>query len=204
VVPHPGGLVRQRWSGEPIEILFVDVAKAPELWRHILREFLPACLPGALLVHQDWVSAECPWLHLAMARLSEYFAAVDSPNAGTVAFRLERAIPRELLEQEDFDLPPATAGARFAEAASWMVGWYALEVRLAHAHWCAMHGARDEAARIVAEVRAHGDYVPQLDYDLDLVRAAMDERSRSLYQRGRDACVRTMRRAAMALRARAS
>lgn len=46
IVEHRGGLARQRWCGEPIEILFVDAAKAADLWRHIARQFLPSCRPG--------------------------------------------------------------------------------------------------------------------------------------------------------------
>ena len=204
VVAHQGGLVRQRWSGQPIEILFIDVAKTPGLWRHVLREFLPFCLPGSLVVQQDWASAECPWLHLGMARLAEYFAPVDSPNAGTLAFRLERAIPKSAVTGEDFRLDREAASKRFAEAASWMAGWYALEVRLAEAHWLALRGEEAEAARIAREVRAHPDYAADLDYDLKLVSDAIEARSRSLYQKGRDAWTRTARRAAMAIRARTS
>ena len=206
VVARQGGLVRQRWDGRPIEILFIDVAKTHELWRHVLREFLSCCLPGSLVVHQDWVSAECPWLHLGMARLAGYFAPVDSPNAGTVAFRLERALPADALEAVDLDVNPGVARQRFAKAASWMTGWYALEVRLAEAHWCVMRGAEEDAERIAAEVREHPDFTRELQYDVDLVLAALrkrrEEGARSLYRRGRDACVRTLRRAAMAIRTR--
>jgi hypothetical protein len=208
VVAHQGGLARQRWSGQPIEILFIDVAKTPALWRHVLREFVPFCLPGSLVVQQDWASAECPWLHLGMARLAEYFAPVDSPNAGTLAFRLEQIIPEKTLKGEDFRLATPEARERFATAASWMVGWYALEVRLAEAHWCVMRGDEQDAERIVAEVRGHPDFSRELQYDVDLVLAALrrrrEEAARSLYQRGRDACVRTLRRAAMAIRTRTS
>jgi hypothetical protein len=174
----------------------------------VLREFVPFCLPGSLVVQQDWASAECPWLHLGMARLAEYFAPVDSPNAGTLAFRLEQIIPEKTLKGEDFRLATPEARERFATAASWMVGWYALEVRLAEAHWCVMRGDEQDAERIVAEVRGHPDFSRELQYDVDLVLAALrrrrEEAARSLYQRGRDACVRTLRRAAMAIRTRTS
>jgi hypothetical protein len=180
VVSHPGDLRKHRWSGEPIEILFVDAAKASTVWAHVLREFFPHCVPGrSLIVHQDWVCAECPWIHLAMARLSDYVVPVDSPAGGTVAFRVERAIPPALLEEEDFlALPTATTAVRFEEAASWMLGWYALEVRLAEAHCWAMRGQAEEAARLVREVLAHPDYVPSVRYDVDLVLAALGKPNR--------------------------
>ncbi len=210
VVPHQGGLRRQRWSGEPIEILFIDVAKASDLWTHILSEFLPCCIPGrTLVVHQDWVSAECPWIHLTMARLSDYFTPVDSPEGGSVAFRLERAVPRALLQADDFfSVPAATASARFEQAASWMAGWYGLAVRLSEAHYCAMKGQTEEAAHRVSRVLAHPDYVADLRYDVDLVLGALRKRredeSRLPHERWLDGCARALRRAALAIRVRCS
>jgi hypothetical protein len=210
VVSHQGGLRRQRWGGEPIEILFIDVAKASGLWAHILREFFPRCIPGrTLIVHQDWVSAECPWIHLTMARLSDYFVPVDSPEGGTVAFRLERAIPPALLQEGDFlALPAATASARFEQAAAWLVGWYGLAVLLAQAHYCVMRGQPEEAARGLSQVLAHADYAADLQYDVDLVLAALRKRgqeaSRLPHQRWLDACARMLRRAALAVRVRCS
>lgn len=45
-----------------------------------------------------------------MASLSDYLVPVDSPEGGSVAFRVERAVPGALLEEEDFlGLPEATA-----------------------------------------------------------------------------------------------
>lgn len=208
IVEHPGGLARQRWSGEPIAILFVDAAKAAGLWRHIARQFLPSCVPGALVIHQDWASAECPWIHLTMARLSEYLVPVDSPEGGSVAFRVERAVPSALLEEDFLALPEAVARARFARAESWMAGWYALEVRLAEAHRRVMQGRAEEAAALVDEVLAHGDYAADLEYDVQLVRAALrqkrDEATRPAHERLREACRRLVQRATIAIRARAN
>lgn len=205
IVAHQGGLARQRWSGEPIELLFIDAAKTSLLWEHIARQFLPHCVPGALVVHQDWACAECPWLHATMARLSDYFTPVDSPEGATVAFRLERSLPRSVIESKD---SLAAASGHFARATSWMVGWYALEIRLAEAHWCAMHDREAEAARILGEVLAHPDCAESLKYDLELVVAAIRERrarrSRSVYERARAAFARTLRRAAIAIRVRTS
>lgn len=196
VVSHPGDLRTHRWGGEPIEILFIDAAKAVEVWAHILREFLPHCIPGrTLIVHQDWVCAECPWIHLTMSRLSDYLVPVDSPDGGTVAFRVERAVPLALLEEDDFRiLPTATITARFEQAVSWMIGWYGLDVRLAEAHCHVMRGQAEEATRIVRQVLAHADYSPIVQYDVDLVLAALHKR-----REHESRLLRMMRRAASAI-----
>jgi hypothetical protein len=177
IAAHQGDIARQRWSGEPIELLFVDAAKTPEVWAHILREFLPYCPAGALVLHQDWVCAECPWIHLAMARLEDHLEPVDSPDGGTVAFRVARPISPDLAAKDDFSrLDPAVAQERFERAISWMSGWYALDVVLARAHYLVMKGSCEAAEALVARVLEHPDYCERVRYDVDLVCAALQRR----------------------------
>jgi hypothetical protein len=174
VVSHAGDLLEHRWSGEPIEILFIDAAKSVELWMHILREFLPHCVPGrTLIVQQDWVCAQCPWIHITTARLSEYLVPVDSPLGATVAFLLQRPIPAPLLEEPDFAGPMSAALERLEQAADLTLGWYGLCVRLAKAHYMVMRGQSKEALAVVNQVLAHPDYASAVRPDLDLVQAAM-------------------------------
>ncbi len=203
VVSHPGGLRKHRWSGDPIEVLFVDAAKSAELWDHTLTQFLPYCIPGrTLIVQQDWACAECPWIHLTTARLPEYFAPVDSPAGGSVAFLLLRPVPRALLDDGDFLTQPlAQAVDLFERAASWMVGWYGLCVRLAAARYLVMRGRTDDALDVVNRVLAHPDFRPQVQRDADLVLAAIDS-ARKPFSRLRDACAGTMRRALTAIGAK--
>jgi hypothetical protein len=204
VVAHPGDLRKHRWDGGLIEILFIDSAKSLDLWTHVLREFLPHCIPGrTLIVQQDWVCAECPWIHLTTARLSEYLVAVDSPHGATVAFLLKRVIPRAVLKADDFLTQPVpVAVEHFERAAAWMVGWYGLEVLLAGAHYRVMRGRTEEAQRIVEQVLAHPDYAPAVQYDVDLVLDSIrkkKEESELSHPRWRDTCARMARRAASAV-----
>jgi hypothetical protein len=178
VVAHPGDLRKHRWNGDPIEILFIDAAKSVGLWTHILREFLPHCIPGrTLIVQQDWVCAECPWIHLTTARLSEYLVPVDSPNGATVAFLLRHPIPSAMLWEDGFlTQPMASAAEHFALAVSWMVAWYGLDVQLAEAHYKVMRGQPEDALRIVNQVLSHPDFAAALQYDVDLVRASIEKK----------------------------
>ena len=199
VVPHQGNMLKHRWTGGPIEILFVDAAKSVELWKFVLREFLPHCIPGhTLIVHQDWVCAECPWIHLTTARLAEYLAPVDSPDGATVAFLLRRPIPRELLEQEDHAVSPLPdAVALLERSASWMVGWYRSCVELAVAHYLVIRGHPERALQILERVRADPAYSRGVERDAELVLAAIESRKhpvRASLSRWRDTCSRAMRR----------
>jgi hypothetical protein len=96
---HQEDLTDTIWSGGPIEFLFVDAMKNPELTLAIAREFFPPLLPDAVVVHQDYVYPWCPWIHLLMFRLRhsfEPFAAIR--NSYGAAFRTVGQVQRVEVE----------------------------------------------------------------------------------------------------------
>ena len=100
VTPHKGDISLAKWSGEPIEILFIDAAKTPTVMEHIVNEFYPALIPGrSLVIQQDFVSAECPWIHATQERLSDYFELIDSPEGGNGVFSRNSDDPRQRIGQ---------------------------------------------------------------------------------------------------------
>ena len=87
-------LTEPAWSGQPIEFLFVDAMKDRVLTTTIARDFFPSLVPGAIVLHQDYIFPWCPWIHVLMARLTSYFepiAAID--DSFGVVFRVRRPIP---------------------------------------------------------------------------------------------------------------
>ena len=74
--------------------------KSWDLANSVLREFYPSLLPGVShIIHQDFAHLYTPWIHLTHFRLREYFVPMyEVPMSGSVVFRLEKAIPGELLE----------------------------------------------------------------------------------------------------------
>ncbi len=99
---HPGDVSKHPWSGGPIELLFVDAMKAPDTARVIVRDFYPHLIPGVSLVaHQDFAHFYTGWIHLIQYRLREYFD-FDSEvkRSCTVLFKLKKAIPAPLLDQD--------------------------------------------------------------------------------------------------------
>lgn len=96
---HAGDITRSHWSGKPVEIIFLDLLKSSEINTHVLREYFSCLIPRrSVIVQQDYCHFYCYWIHLTMARLAEYFQMLPSPQGGTIAFRLLKPIPRELLE----------------------------------------------------------------------------------------------------------
>jgi len=61
----------------------VDAAKTPASLLHMFREFFQWVVPQGWILWQDYVSATCPWIHLALEELADYFEYWDSPEGGT-------------------------------------------------------------------------------------------------------------------------
>ena len=51
-----GNLLALDWTGGPIEILFIDLAKSWDLNRWVLTKTFPRLIPGhSVVIQQDWV-----------------------------------------------------------------------------------------------------------------------------------------------------
>jgi hypothetical protein len=101
IVVYPGDVCDRQWTGGPIEILFIDLAKTWDIQRHLLREFFPHLVPGvSVVVQQDYFFVSCYWIHLVMEALSPYFRISAMPEGPTLAFDLVAPIPPHLLERD--------------------------------------------------------------------------------------------------------
>jgi hypothetical protein len=101
VVVHEGDVLTASWDGDPIEIMFVDIAKSYPVLDHLLLTFFPSLVPSrSLLVMQDYLwGTSGPWHHIVMEKLSDYFEYVVDTEVASVVFLLKREIPRSVLEQ---------------------------------------------------------------------------------------------------------
>lgn len=108
VVPVPGNLEHMTWTGDPIEILFVDLAKTWSLNQFVMKEFFPYLIPGqSILIQQDYVHVGEPWVALLMEILEEYFERLHFIYGATAVYRLIKPIPAELLNHNLRDMPLA-------------------------------------------------------------------------------------------------
>lgn len=99
---HAGDLLQEVWNDEPIEIAFIDVAKTLELNSHVIQQFFPSLIPGkSILIQQDLQYPGYPWLTVCMFVLRDYFSVIDTLPCNSVVYRLEKAIPKAMLEQAD-------------------------------------------------------------------------------------------------------
>ncbi|HVT03756.1 MAG TPA: class I SAM-dependent methyltransferase [Thermoanaerobaculia bacterium] len=99
---HGGDITRFPWSGGPIEILFIDVAKHWTVCDWVTWQFFPHLIPGrSMVVQQDylyhhWVG----WLHITMEYYADYFEYVCDTEVNSVAFLHTRRIPESLLREK--------------------------------------------------------------------------------------------------------
>jgi len=114
---HAGDLLEQKWpSDEPIEILFVDVAKTLALSGKVLTEFFPCLTPGkSIVIHQDFYHPTAFYLPVVMDFLMDHFTIIEAGRDWSVVFRLETPIPQEKLQlasQYQFSFAQQQAGLR--------------------------------------------------------------------------------------------
>ncbi len=105
---YPGDFLSHRWTGTPIEILFIDIAKTSELCAHAVKEFFPSLIPQrSIVVHQDYFHCWHPYIHVGMEFLDDEFELVDEYVAfQSRVWRLKDKVPSEKLERlanYDFD-----------------------------------------------------------------------------------------------------
>jgi Methyltransferase domain len=114
IAVHEGDLRKAHWEHGPIEFLFIDAMKTPEVAAAIASEFFPHLVPGkGYVAHQDFPHCFTPWVHFLTFRLRNYFSFVaDLPQSSL--FRLKRKIAPEILASE---LSPTALSPAEIEAA---------------------------------------------------------------------------------------
>ena len=80
------------WPAQPVEFLFVDLAKTVSLCGRIAELFFTNLIPGhSLVVHQDYHHPWLPHIHVVMEYLSDYFELLVPRVEDSAAFRFRRA-----------------------------------------------------------------------------------------------------------------
>lgn len=103
---NQGDICQIRWTGQPIEILFIDISKHWSINDILLSDFFPCLIPGrSVVIQQDFVFEWCPWLAVTMEYLADYFEYLDFVEYNTTIYRYTHPIPREMLEVKLWELP---------------------------------------------------------------------------------------------------
>lgn len=164
---HAADLSHETWDSHPIECLINDAWKTVPVMVNTICQFFPSLIPGATLLHQDYLWCTDSFIHIGMYRLRDYFDIVHRVhNSQMVVFRLNKAIPSNISEYfadlesiEDFEVEEIEA------AFEWSVSLFGdnhpdavLVVRAAKAWMLYKVGYIEEARLLFLQNRKSPDY----------------------------------------------
>jgi hypothetical protein len=123
-VVHEGDIIEIGWSGRPIDVLFLDVLKSPEINDAVLREFFPSLVPGrSVIVHQDYGWGWMPWIPITVELMRDSLVLLDWMEWGSHAFLLQGEVPAQLVEHGVGGLDVDTRLALIERAVARADGW---------------------------------------------------------------------------------
>ncbi|MBK8976383.1 MAG: tetratricopeptide repeat protein [Planctomycetes bacterium] len=190
-------LTRAEWSGEPIELLFVDAAKSWELLNEILRVFAPCLEPGvSRVVLQDFRHAPTYFIPLVFDGRPDLWEEVEAVDHGTtVTFRLRRAFDPTVLPYDEASFPFAAARAIFAARIAAAAPAHRTVFELALLVKAVVEGERDVADELRAAVRRElpdRDAEEHLAAAEDCAAAALSRQVRATFDRDGPAAAEEM------------
>src|SRR5262249_55428376 len=108
ITANQGDIRSIEWDGRPIEILFIDVAKQPDIHDTVVQKFFPHLIPGvSFVVQQDYVHEWLPWIHITMEELAEYFSPLGYIREASALYQLVKPLPPDKCVNFSVrDIPP--------------------------------------------------------------------------------------------------
>jgi hypothetical protein len=134
VVARQGDVEAHPWTDGPIGALFIDIAKSWDTGDYVWRTFLPALVPGSLVIQQDLVHWGHPWCAIIMEYLSESFEYLGWVWYSSAVYRCIEPITtiptrlRDELSCDELVELVDRAAARIGEPAAASVRMSAVEV----------------------------------------------------------------------------
>ena len=157
-VVHEGDITEVGWSGGPIDVLFLDLLKSWEINDAVLRDFFPSLVPGrSVIVHQDYGWGDTPWIPISVELMRGSLVLVDWMEWGSHVFFVERALPRDILEDGVGGLDVEAKIAVIDRAVARAEGWVQGMVEVARTFLIA---ERDGRAAALADLRSIAERHP--------------------------------------------
>ncbi|MCB9885300.1 MAG: hypothetical protein H6838_07400 [Planctomycetes bacterium] len=172
------------WTGESIEILFVDAAKSWATLDNIVEQFFPCLVDGATVIHQDYKHFFTYWLHPVTERMIEdglLTPTVDVRGTSTQGYLYRKPEKLDLgrylraaFETDEVDRLLERSRSRYALPE-------AITVAGAQVHHYLDTGRRADAARLFAATITAGGF--RDDYGLTDLFSLMADRFEPLWDR---------------------
>lgn len=97
-----GDIIQEDYSkvGLPIEILFLDIIKRPDINNYTLKSWFPYLIPGkSIVIQQDFFCEGVPHIPVTMEYFDEYFDYLGEIHSASI-YRYKKEIPLEELEKD--------------------------------------------------------------------------------------------------------
>lgn len=166
----PGDFMDFEWKGGDVEILFVDIAKTLDLFRHTVRNFYGNLVPGeSTILHQDFGRPRLPWLHyttMAMRSCFNEIEIVDDTFYAKVCKKIDRNLIRKMIRDE-FSISEKIALVMKAKEEFGKYESYGcsydeiLKLSVAHIHHYA--GDRESAIKVVDDTKWSAHFRDRFD-----------------------------------------
>lgn len=141
ITVHEGDITATHWPGNPIEILFVDVAKHWTVCDWITEHYFPHLIPGkSVVIQQDYLYHYWnAWLHITMEYFAENFELVCDTGDNSVVFRYIKQFADGAIKPDLVGSMPLAEKIAFMDrAASRFEGEQAALLQSAKAHFIEM------------------------------------------------------------------
>jgi hypothetical protein len=95
---HEGDITQMEWHGGGIEILFLDCLKTPKVNDFCLLTLFRHLIPGrSIIIQQDYLWDQSPWLHISMEVLWNHFDLLCDTEYDSVVFLNKKPISESAL-----------------------------------------------------------------------------------------------------------
>jgi hypothetical protein len=120
---HAGNLLAQSWGDAPIEILFLDICKSPQLHDHATRMWFPRLIPGrSVVIQQDYGWWNYYWGNVMMEVFQDHFTTLDDVPVASRVYLCTKAISEAEAAEKVFAHVSTDDKLRHMEAALKSVG----------------------------------------------------------------------------------
>ncbi|MEA2298791.1 MAG: hypothetical protein QOF77_1727 [Solirubrobacteraceae bacterium] len=151
---HEGDICGERWSGDPVEVLFIDICKSWAINDHVVGQFFPALLPGrGVIVQQDLIHEWLPYLTMTMGLFRDSFELIDAVPWCSAVYLCTRAIPAAEIPPSLDALPAAEKVALFDRGSEPFTGEYRAVIECSRAMLLLNLGDPAAAANHLAAIR---------------------------------------------------
>jgi glycosyltransferase involved in cell wall biosynthesis len=123
-VVHPGDIADISWSGEPIDVLFLDGLQTWDANDAVVQRLFPALRPGrSAIVVRDYGAAWAPWVPITVELMGASLRLIDGMERGLHVFFLQDEVPNELMTEGISRLDDATKLGLLEQSIGRSEGW---------------------------------------------------------------------------------